>query len=231
MSAREGSRGGRFRSLEDAQVVQSIAPDAERAGTAIRQVILEALRRGEYHADDLAEISDIVAAYPNAVGGVVGGLLKKEEIVEVGRKAATEVASHRRKSGVYRFTELGRERHAGVDAEDVEGHPSVDPGVPTGAGVGAGEPAKPEKKEGSSLSHISPDPGSRTARADAIGLGSRPHFEDEDGSAGAIEEPAEPDSLDEIHEIEIAQLLDWGPSTGTDDLPWGGYDLDQREAA
>ncbi|MBN8866011.1 MAG: hypothetical protein J0H98_00510 [Solirubrobacterales bacterium] len=108
-----GDRGGNTRSLEEARAL--FRTHKAELTHAIEQDILEHLdTHDEWHADDLTV--EIPADSPNALGSVVGRLVKTGALVEVGRRASKRVAAHSRKSGVYRRGSVGGSEGASEQA-------------------------------------------------------------------------------------------------------------------
>lgn len=77
--------------------------------------IVDRLRDGEFHADDLAPLA-IPAERRNIVGAQLGSLVRAGFVVEVGRRKSQTVQGHSRKSGIYELTEKGRAKFLSVGA-------------------------------------------------------------------------------------------------------------------
>lgn len=101
-----GERGGSTETFEQAQrLIEHWKGDWS---SLVRHTICEALlAKGEYHADDLADL-DIPAAHKNVVGSATAWLVNKGWMREVGRRRTTASASKGRKAGVYLITDRGR---------------------------------------------------------------------------------------------------------------------------
>jgi hypothetical protein len=106
VSDRQGIRGGDTATLPQARSLH----ETYKAQTveAIRLGIAKALRRGRFHADDLAHL-EIPEEHLNLIGTTVASFVKRGLMVEVDRRKGTSKASKGRKSGIFEATEKGRQ--------------------------------------------------------------------------------------------------------------------------
>jgi hypothetical protein len=151
VTVREGIRGGNVRSVQEARDLQ--ATFKADLSTRIREAIVAALDRGQYHADDLAAL-DIPAEHLNCVGSQVALLVRQGVMKKVGMRRNRAAASNARWSGVYEYESNGRKKLVGVDAgvpssQGTDGSlgptrecASVDPGERSGVTSHAPEPAR-----------------------------------------------------------------------------------------
>lgn len=104
MSGRRGQRGGTVAGLPEATALFR-QWRSEEWGWLKARVLWIAGRDGEYHADNLA---DLTLAQPNIIGAVVGALVRGHMLVSTGehRRGSSE-ASHGRRSYVYVLTPKG----------------------------------------------------------------------------------------------------------------------------
>ena len=112
-----GERGGSFVTFD--QAADAIEAAKPEWSTLIRLTIESALiESGFFHADDLVAL-EIPEAHKACVGAQVSGMISRRYMEETGvRRSTSDPAGHARKSAVYRITELGREKLAGVRVSD-----------------------------------------------------------------------------------------------------------------
>lgn len=112
-----GERGGSTRSLTEAE---QLLEEHKGNWTALIRDRISAvlLDTGFFHASDLLDLG-IPMEHKNAIGAVTGGFVRRGLMEETGvRRSSGDEAGHARKSAVYRITELGREKLAGVRVSD-----------------------------------------------------------------------------------------------------------------
>jgi len=110
MSNRRGSRGGNVRRVQDARSLQETFK--AELSARIREAIVTALDRGQYHADDLASL-EIPAEHLNCVGSQVALLVRQGVMRKTSMRRNRAAASNARWSGVYEYEADGREKLAG----------------------------------------------------------------------------------------------------------------------
>lgn len=98
--------------VADVRALQEAAKD--KWSSVIREAIIEALRGGSFHADDLEPLG-IPRQHRNIIGSQAGYLVSKRYMQEVGRRKSTVPSRKAAKSGVYEFTRVGREKLASLD--------------------------------------------------------------------------------------------------------------------
>lgn len=112
--------------IADVRAGQEAAKD--HWSSAVREAIIDVLRRkGEFHADDLAELG-IPEKHRNVIGSQVARLVNEHWVVECGRRKSAIPSRNAAKSNVYRLTSGGV---SGVGAGNRDAFRSVEvqPGV------------------------------------------------------------------------------------------------------
>jgi hypothetical protein len=112
-SGRRGIRGGNVRSVQEARDLQTTFK--AELSARIRDAIVAALDRGQYHADDLVTLK-ISAEHLNCVGSQVALLVRQGVMKKVSMRRNGAAASNARWSGVYKYESGGREKLAGLGA-------------------------------------------------------------------------------------------------------------------
>lgn len=107
------------RTVAEARAIQE---DAKGHWSAIvREGIIEVLTKtGGYHADDLDHLG-IPDEHRNIIGSQTAKLVNQKWMVEAGRRKSILPSRNGAKSGIYRLTNLGREKLVGVGADCPKG--------------------------------------------------------------------------------------------------------------
>lgn len=158
------------RAGEDAKPLRSAAPppiqlireeqEAAKAhwSMAVREGIIEVLRSGEFHADDLEPLG-IPDEHRNIIGSQTAKLVNQKWMVECGRRKSTLPSRNGAKSNVYRLTEHGRKciagLGAGLDGRGTPSRASVESGE-SGIGAGSGEGVPTPQGPGGAIIGVPP---------------------------------------------------------------------------
>lgn len=113
-----GADGPDVHALADARAAQEATKLKDHYSQVIYQGIIERLERGPVHADDLEDLfpeSDRTMCR-KLVGAQFGSLASRHYIREKERRKSSVPSRKGAKSGVFEFTQKGRERLAGVGA-------------------------------------------------------------------------------------------------------------------
>lgn len=136
---RAGIRLGDVRSVEEATALQETYKE-QWVRRVLERIQCALDTRGEYHADDTADLL-LPAAHVNLIGTQVMSLLNRSIITKAGERRNKARASNARKSGIYKYTANGpamlADLIAGLSAGGSpigDGDASVEPGE-SGAGV------------------------------------------------------------------------------------------------
>lgn len=119
-TSRTGIRSGNVRSVEEAAALHDQFK-AEWKVRILRRIGETLDRKGEYHADDCADLP-VPAAHVNLIGTQVMRLKNAGAIVKVGTRRNTGAASNSRWSGVYRWAKGGRAKLDEMIAGDGAGN-------------------------------------------------------------------------------------------------------------
>jgi hypothetical protein len=109
-------------SVADARAEQE-ASEAHWSMT-VRECIIDVLKgTGFYHADDIVE--QIPDEYRRLIGTQTAKLVNQKWMEEVGRRKSILPSRNGAKSGIYKLTDLGHQKLAGVDSGNGEGTAST----------------------------------------------------------------------------------------------------------
>lgn len=131
------------RTIADVRASQEAVKD--HWSSAVREAIIDVLRRkGEFHADDLAELG-IPDEHRNVIGSQVARLVNQHWMVECGRRKSAVPSRNGAKSNVYKLTREGVSGvGAGKPAPSAQG---VGPGVQTEASADPSDTSIAEELE------------------------------------------------------------------------------------
>jgi hypothetical protein len=156
----------------------------------VREGIIEVLKgTGAYHADDLDHLG-IPDEHRNIIGSQTAKLVNQKWIEGAGRRKSILPSRNGAKSGIYKLTDLGKSRIAGVEGErscssDVAGHGlghSLDSGEAGLTGPGSGAGAKASTLEASDGPHVRPSTSTASPDEQLAGVSTgRPTPQGEEG--------------------------------------------------